>query len=73
MLSKNKEYLSKKAREMSQNLSKEEKDKKWQYTRQQYRNLFEEEKGKKRQYGREDPLQNEQQKFVEYINNHSIM
>ena len=58
---------------MSQNLSIEEKDKKWQYTRQQYRDLFEEEKGKKRQYGREDPLQNEQQKFVEYINNHSIM
>ena len=73
MLSKNKECLSKKAREMSQNLSIEEKDKKWQYTRQQYRDLFEEEKGKKRQYGREDPLQNEQQKFVEYINNHSIM
>ena len=73
MLSKNKEYLSKKAREMSPNLSIEEKDKKWQYTRQQYRDLFEEEKGKKRQYGREDPLQNEQQKFVEYINNHSIM
>ena len=58
---------------MSQNLSIEEKDKKWQYTCQQYRDLFEEEKGKKRQYGREDPLQNEQQKFVEYINNHSIM
>ena len=39
---KNKERLSKKAREKYQNLSEEEKDKKRQYVHERYRNLSEE-------------------------------
>ena len=50
---KNKEKLSKKARERYQNVSEEEKDKKSQYAREPYRNLSEE---KKRQYGCEQYL-----------------
>ena len=45
---KNKEKLSKKARERYQNLSEEEKDKKHQYAHERYRNLPEEEKEKNR-------------------------
>ena len=40
---KNKERLSKKARERYQNLSKEEKEKKHQYGRERYKNLLENE------------------------------
>ena len=36
----------KKARERYQNLSKEEKEKKWQYGRKRYKNLSEDEKSK---------------------------
>ena len=50
---KNKESLSKKARERYKNLSEEEREKKGQHAREQYKNLSEEEKEKKRQYGRE--------------------
>ena len=41
---KNKEKLSKNARERHQNFSEEEKGKKYQYACRQYRNLSEEEK-----------------------------
>ena len=44
---KNKERLSKKARERYQNLSEEEKDKKHQYAHEQYRNFSEKEEEKK--------------------------
>ena len=68
---KNKEKLSKKARERYQNLSEEEKDKRHQYACEQYRNLSEKEEEKKCQYGREqykNLLENDKQKLVEYVN-----
>ena len=40
----NKERLRKKARERHQNLSKEEKEKRYQYGRERYKNLSENEK-----------------------------
>ena len=46
----NKERLQKKAREVYQNLSKDEKEKKWEYGCERFKNLSE----------------NEQLKFVEY-------
>ena len=48
---KHKEKLRKKARERYQNLSEDEKGKKYQYAPKRYRNLSEEEKEKKHQYG----------------------
>ena len=68
---KNKEMISKKVREMYQNLSEEEKSNSWQYAREQYRNLSEEEKENKAQYGRKrykNLLEDEKQRLVEYIN-----
>ena len=62
---KNKEKLSKKARQRHQYLSEKEKDKKRQYAREQYKNISEEWKEKKRQYGREwckNILENENRK-----------
>ena len=46
----NKERLQKKARERYQNLSKEEKEKKWPYGRECYKNLSEDEKQKLIEY-----------------------
>ena len=47
------ESVSKKARKSNQNLSEEEKNKKWQYACKWYWNLFEEKNEKKHLYGRE--------------------
>ena len=64
---KNKARFSKKAGEKFQNLSEEEKDKKYQHARKQYRNISEEDKD---QYGHKrckNFLEDKKQRLAEYI------
>ena len=64
---KNKARFSKNAGEKFQNLSEEEKDKKYQYARKRYRNISEEDKD---QYGHKrcnNFLEDEEQRLAEYI------
>ena len=73
---KYKDNRSKKARDIYQNHSEEEKVKKHLYANERFRYPSEEEEVEKHQHGPEQYkkiLEDEQQRLVEYINNYSIM